>query len=125
VLSPLASVLRLASVIACLIVIVSFVLFVVDQTGNASAHQQAVVNAAAPGAAAPPTSQTAAASGKSGESSARKTIDEAAEAVTSPFSFATEATSSEWLSRGIGLLLTLFFYGFVLGFVTRMIRVRL
>jgi hypothetical protein len=126
VLSPLASVLRLASVVACLIVIVSFALFVVDQTGNASAHQQAVVNAAAPGSGAPPTSsQTTVASSKGGESSARKTIDEAAEAVTSPFSFATEATSSEWLSRGIGLLLTLFFYGFVLGFITRMIRVRL
>jgi predicted PurR-regulated permease PerM len=125
VLSPLASVLRLASVVACLIVIVSFALFVVDQTGNASAHQHAVVNAAAPGSAAAPTSQTTPASSKDGESSARKTIDEAAEAVTSPFSFATEATSSEWLSRGIGLLLTLFFYGFVLGFITRMIRVRL
>jgi hypothetical protein len=125
VLSPLASVLRLASVLACLIVIVSFALFVVDQTGNASAHQQAVVNAAAPGSAAVPTSQAPAASGKQGESSTRRTIDEAAEAVTSPFSFATEATSSEWLSRGIGLLLTLFFYGFVLGFITRMIRVRL
>jgi predicted PurR-regulated permease PerM len=125
VLSPLASVLRLASVALCLIVIASFVLFVVDQTGSASAHQQAVVNAAAPGAAAPNASQTPAASSKQGESSVRKTIDEASEAITSPFSFATEATSSEWLSRAIGLLLTLFFYGFVLGFITRMIRVRL
>ncbi len=124
-LSPLASVLRLASVVLCLIVIVSFALFVVDQTGSASAHQQAVVNAAAPGSGAPPASQAPSRSGKQGESSARKTIDEASEAITSPFSFATEATSSEWLSRAIGLLLTLFFYGFVLGFITRMIRVRL
>lgn len=124
-LSPLAGVLRLASVVLCLIVIASFVLFVVDQTGSASAHQQAVVNAAAPGSAALATSHETPASKKQGESTARKTIDEASEAITSPFSFATEATSSEWLSRGIGLLLTLFFYGFVLGFITRMIRVRL
>jgi hypothetical protein len=125
VLSPLASVLRLASVVLCLIVIASFVVFVVDQTGSASAHQQAVVNAAAPGSAGPPASPTPNASNRRGESSARRTLDDAAEAITSPFSFATEATSSEWLSRGIGLLLTLFFYGFVLGFITRMIRVRL
>ncbi len=123
-LSPLASVLRLASVVLCLIVIASFALFVVDQTGSASAHQQAIVNAAAPGSTVP-AAQAPAASSKRDESSARKTIDEASEAITSPFSFATEATSSEWLSRAIGLLLALFFYGFVLGFVTRMIRVRL
>ena len=40
-LSPLAGVLRLASVVLCLLVVASFVLFVVDQTGSASAHQQA------------------------------------------------------------------------------------
>jgi predicted PurR-regulated permease PerM len=125
VLSPLAGLLRLASVVLCLIVIVSFAMFVIDQTGSASAHQQAVVNAAAPGSAALPTSHATPASKKQDESAARKTIDEASEAITSPFSFATEATSSEWLSRAIGLLLTLFFYGFVLGFITRMIRVRL
>jgi predicted PurR-regulated permease PerM len=123
VLSPLAAALRLASVVLCLIVVVSFVLFAVDQTSSASAHQQAVVNAAAPGAPALAAQQPA--KSNHDKSSLRSTIDEASETITSPFSFATEATSSEWLSRGIALVLTLLVYGFVLSFVARTIRVRL
>jgi hypothetical protein len=130
VLSPLAGVLRLASVVLCLIVVASFVLFVVDQTGSASAHQQAELSHdATPNALAGPGQQPTGAedpgkwhSGSAG--SPRRTIDEAAEAVTSPFSFATESTSSEWLSRGIALALTLIVYGFGLAFVARLIRVR-
>jgi predicted PurR-regulated permease PerM len=123
VLSPLAGVLRLASALLCLIVVASFVLFVVDQTGSASAHQQAELNHETT-----TTQQETQTNGrwKSGSSgSPRKTVDEAAEAVTSPFTFATEATSSEWLSRGIALALTLIVYGFGLAFVARVIRVRL
>jgi hypothetical protein len=125
VLSPLAGVLRLASVVLCLIVGVSFVLFVVDQTGSASAHQQAELNTQPTATAVANPSTGEGASKDAGKSSARKTIDEASESITSPFSFATEATSSEWLSRGIGLLLTLLVYGFALSFLARMIRVRL
>jgi len=44
VLSPLASALRLASVVVCLIVIASFALFVVNKTSSASAHQQQELN---------------------------------------------------------------------------------
>jgi hypothetical protein len=120
VLSPLASALRLASVVLCLIVIVSFALFAIDQTSSASAHQQAKLNdiTRTSGVSAAPTKDA-------GKGSARRTIDEVSEAITAPFSFATDATSSEWLSRAIGLLLTLLVYGFVLGFLARMIRVRL
>ena len=39
VLFPLAGVLRVASRIVCLIVIVSFAIFAVGQTSNASTHQ--------------------------------------------------------------------------------------
>jgi hypothetical protein len=120
VLSALAGVLRLASVVLCLIVIASFVLFVVDQTSSASAHQQAVVNSAASGISTAPTKSSAASKG-----SARKAIDEASETVTSPFSFATDSTSSEWLIHGIDLVLSLLVYGFGLAFVARVIRVRL
>jgi hypothetical protein len=119
VLSPLASALRLASFVLCLIVAASFVLFAVDQTSNASAHQQAKLNNETTSSGVGPSPVKDA-----GKSSVRKTIDEAAEAITSPFSFATEATTSEWLSRAIGLVLTLFVYGFALSFVARAIRVR-
>lgn len=117
-LSTLAAALRLASILLCLIVGVSFALFVIDETSNASAHQQHVVNN--PNEQPPSGKPTT----HSGEGSARKTIDEAAETVTSPFSGVVEGWSSEWSKRGVLLLLTLAIYGFGLGFVARIMRVR-
>jgi hypothetical protein len=119
VLSTLAAALRLASIVLCLIVGVSFALFVIHQTSNASAHQQRKVNEPEPLAAPGPASTT-----HSEKSSARKTIDEAAEAVTSPFSGVTDGWSSEWSKRGVLLLLTLIIYGFGIGFIARIMRVR-
>jgi len=124
VLPALASALRLASIVLCLLVVASFTLFVVNQTGSASAHQQALLGnetRTAPAGAAPDGSL----SSRDAKGSVRKTIDEISEAITSPFSFATDATSSEWLVRGIDLALALLVYGFALGFVARAIRVRL
>jgi predicted PurR-regulated permease PerM len=124
VLTALASALRLASVVLCLVVVASFTLFVVDQTGSASAQQQALLSnetRTTPAGASPHGSQ----SSRDAKGSVRKTIDEISEAITSPFSFATDATSSEWLAHGIDLALALLVYGFALGFVARAIRVRL
>jgi hypothetical protein len=118
VLSTLAAALRLASILLCLVVSVSFALFVIDKTSNASAHQQREVNAASE----QPQSGRPAAREKEG--SARKTIDEAAEKITSPFSGITEGWRSEWPKRIVLLLLTFAIYGFGLGFVARFMRVR-
>jgi hypothetical protein len=119
VLSTLAAALRLASILLCLIVGVSFALYVIDKTSNASAHQQRAVNAPNEQPQSGNPTKT-----RSGEGSARTKIDEAAEAVTSPFSGITEGWSSEWSKRGELLLLTLAFYGFGLGFIARLIRIR-
>jgi hypothetical protein len=119
VLSTLAAALRLASIVLCLIVGVSFALFAIHQTSSASAHQQQIVNS--PGEEPHSFHPTSA---RDEKSSPRKTIDEAAEAVTSPFSGVTESWSSEWSKRGVLLLLTLVVYGFGLGFVSRVMRVR-
>jgi hypothetical protein len=124
VLSPLASALRLASFVLCLIVVASFALFAINQTSNASAHQQQELNEAAPTTATGSTPDSAAPRTHSSKSSARKVIDEASEAITSPFSVAADATSDQWLKRAINLLLALLVYGFGLGFLARVIRVR-
>ena len=118
-LSTLAAALRLASIVLCLIVGASFALFVIHQTSDASAHQQRKVNE--PGVASAPSATTTPHSEKT---SVRKRIDEAAETVTSPFSGVTEGWSSEWSKRGVLLLLTLVIYGFGLGFIARIMRVR-
>ena len=130
--SAIASFLRLASIVLCLIVGVSFALFATSRTSNASAHQQRVLN----GEIAPPqegeTAAEAAAAakkkstdGQASKGSPRRVIDEVAEAVTSPFSGLIDNSSSEWLKRGVLLVLTLALYGFGLSFVARAIRVRL
>jgi hypothetical protein len=132
VLSAIASFLRLSSILLCLIVGLSFALFAISQTSNASAHQQRELN----GEIAPPQERETAAeaaaaakrtsrSGQASKGSPRRVIDEVAEAVTSPFSGLTDGSSSEWLKRGVLLALTLAIYGFGLSFIARAIRVRL
>lgn len=104
---------RLASVVICLIVIASFAIFVVNQTSSASTHQQEELTG---GSTSSKTS--------SHEGTLHKTIDEASNKLTSPFSSITSGWSSQWAIRGVKLLLTLIVYGFALGFLARVIRVR-
>jgi hypothetical protein len=130
VLARLVSLLHLISLALCLIVGVSFLLFVVNRTSSASAHQQRELNNEV---LAPTTEEgsptVAPASGEStghaSKGSPRKTIDEVARAIESPFTGITEGWSSEWLRRSVLLLLSLAVYGFGLSFAARAIRVRL
>ena len=110
----LAKLLTWASVVACLFVAVSFLLFAVNQTSSASAHQQEAVSGESV------SSQTE--TGKEG--GVRKAIDDAANQLTSPFSSITSGSSNEWVVRGVGLLCALIVYGFGLGYIARVIRVR-
>jgi len=130
---PLARVMRLASIVICLIVGASFTLFAVNQTSGAASHQEALLNEGAPaqtaGAGAQGESTTAgvsaggAAKSSSHESSLRSSIDDAANTLTSPFAGVTSDTSSEWTIHTVKLLLTLAIYGFGLGFLARVLRV--
>jgi hypothetical protein len=128
VLFPIARILRLASVALCLITLASFALFAVDQTSTASVHQQNILNGEVPapsGAGGAGGAGTGSAvGGGEHKSSLRKVADDASNAVTSPFSGATSGTHSEWTIRTIRLLIALAVYGFGLGFLARMIRVR-
>ncbi len=107
---------RLASVVVCLIVIASFALFVVNQAGEASTHQLETLGASpkskAPGSkGAPPVKATL-----------RTRIDEVSSELTSPFSAVTAGSSSQWTIHGVNLLLTLLIYGFGIGFLVRVLR---
>jgi len=123
--SALSRTLHLASVFICLIVIASFTVFAVNQTSSASAHQQEVLNneVAKPSTAA--VSGAGARSSPSHESAVHEAIDEASKAFTSPFDGITAGWSSEWLIRSASLGLALVVYGFGLGYLARLIRVRL
>lgn len=113
--------LRLASILISVIVIVSFAFFAFDQTGSASSHQREQI---ASGAGASPGSQHSAGSSQAHEGAVRKAIDEASSRLTSPFSAITSGATSEWAIRGAKLLLALVVYGFGLGFLARVLRVR-
>lgn len=118
-LTPLTSVLRIASRLACLVVLASFALFVVEQTGSASSSAQDAVLGTNNGPAARPTPHRS-----SHEGTLHKTIDEAAERLTSPFSGVTAGDTNEWVIRGVGTLLALLVYGLGIGYLTRLMRLK-
>jgi hypothetical protein len=108
----------LASVAICLVVIASFALFVVNQAGEASTHQLRELGAPA-GAAHAKGKQEA-----KPKATVRTRIDELANDLTSPFKGVTSGSSSQWTIHGVNLLLTLIVYGFGLGFLARVLRMR-
>jgi hypothetical protein len=119
VLFPFAAILRWVSRIACLIVAVSFVLFAVNQTSSASTHQQEALNGTNGGPTSAPPAHSS-----SRESGVHKAIDEVAGKLISPFSGLTGGSTSQWVVRGVGTLMALFVYGVGLGYVARVLRIR-
>jgi hypothetical protein len=100
----------------CAIVIASFVTFAITQTKSASGHQTEAI-----------TGKPASASVTTGpkhEGTVHKTIEEASNTLTAPFAGVVSEADSEWASRGVKLLLALAVYGFGLGYLARVLRVR-
>ena len=121
--SSIAGLLRLASLVICLIVLASFTIFAVDQAKGASSHQQqALVKGAPSNTNGEGTGKPASSSAK--ESSVHKTVDEASNSLTSPFSGITAGSKSAWTIHGVDLLLALVIYGFGLGFIARVLQGR-
>jgi predicted PurR-regulated permease PerM len=118
-LAMIARVLRIASVLICLIAIAWFLAFAVNQTSNASNHQTTEINSA-PGSAALKTST----SETKNEGDVHKTLDEVFSKLSSPFSGLTSG-SSEWTIHLVDTLLVLLIYGFGLAFVARLLRLGL
>jgi hypothetical protein len=124
VLSSIAGLLRMASLVACLIVIASFAIFVADQSGSASTHQQEVVNGGAASTTTTPATPGSPKTSSAHTGTLHKTIDDASNELTSPFSGVTSGSSSQWAIRGVNVLLALIVYGFGVGFLARVIRIR-
>jgi hypothetical protein len=104
------------------IVALSFIVFAADQTKTASGQQQEEIASGAP--AAQSGEKTAASSAKH-ENSFHKGLEEASSTLTSPFAGVISESSSEWLARGVKLLLALLVYGFAVGYVARALAVRI
>jgi hypothetical protein len=117
--SSITGLMRLASRVICLIVIAWFAVFVVNQTSSASTHQQ---NEVTEGTSAP-TGEPSAGTAKH-ESALHQTLDETANALTSPFAGVVSGSSSEWTIHIVKTLLALLVYGFGLAFLARFLHVR-
>ncbi|MHB8532842.1 MAG: hypothetical protein ACYDC2_08980 [Solirubrobacteraceae bacterium] len=109
--------LRFASVGICVLVALSFLIFAVDQAKSASGEQQTALREGTERGSTVPGS-------KRHKNSFHKAVDEAAETFTSPFSEIVTASQSEWAEQGVKLLLALLVYGFGLGYIARVFRVR-
>jgi hypothetical protein len=116
VLSSIVRLLRLASLVICAIVIASFVIFALDQTKTASKHQTEELTTG-------PSTHSTGSSATAKEGTVHRDIDDAAREFTSPFAGVVSGSNSEWLKRGVELLLALLVYGVAVGFVARALRI--
>jgi hypothetical protein len=110
----LARVLRLVSIVACLIALASFITFAVDQSSSASSQQRAKVDES--GGTATTTSSKPA-----HKSALHEAIDKAFSTLASPFSGVTSGSNSQWTIQIADTLLVLFVYGFGLSFLARLL----
>jgi hypothetical protein len=107
----------LCALICCTLVTLSFALFAVDQASSASKQQVAQLaagSAPSPASAAPPPVKP---------KQPRKFIDGAAGTLTSPFRSLVDS-SSQWTLEIFSTLVALLVYGFGLGYLARLWRLR-
>jgi hypothetical protein len=112
----IASTLKIASFLACALVLTSFGLFARDQLNGASKNQQSEIVHGVPTSPGELPSS-------SHHGQPRRFIDGAAKTLLSPFDSIVRSASS-WARRGGATLLALLAYGFGLGFLARYTRGR-
>ena len=129
--SSVVGLLRLASLVICLVVIASFAIFAFDQARGADARQrEALVDGADRDPdESPPTTKASISpitypTSSPHENGVRKAIDEASNNLTSPFSGITARSGSAWTVHTVNLLLTLVIYGFGVGYLANVVRSR-
>jgi hypothetical protein len=118
--------LRLFSILACLVVLLSFAAFAIDEARSGSQSSQAGIAGGpttyAPvpdpaGFAKPSPAQERLREADHG--GAREALDDADDVLLAPLAFVTEENSSAWMRRAIPALLALALYGFGVGFLSR------
>jgi len=102
---------RLASLVCCALVVMSFAMFARDQMAGASEHQQTELVAGTNPDAAPVAITHR-------HSQPRRFIDSAAKTLTSPFS-AVVKSNNAWVDEGLPAVFALLAYGVGLGYLAR------
>jgi hypothetical protein len=116
----LERVLRIAAMLVSVVVVLSFVLFAIDELNGASQRNEAKL-AQDLEANPPPAAER---QREKDHGTVREAIDDANDVVVSPFQGIASSNDSLWVQRGVPALLALLVFGFGLGFLARYTRGR-
>jgi hypothetical protein len=119
----LSGLLRTVSVVASLIVIVSFGLFALDESRKASQHSVEALAGLRGASSSDPSPQQERARERA-HTRVREVIDDANDVLVAPFAGVTSSSSDSWARRGVPALLALLVYGFGLGLLAGYARDR-
>jgi hypothetical protein len=115
--------LRTVAIVVSAIVLVSFGLFAIDETRDASNRSVAAVEGLEATRSADPTAGEERARERA-HNSLREAIDDADDILVAPFAPVTKSSESSWVRRGMPTLLALVVYGFGLAFLARFMHGR-
>jgi hypothetical protein len=116
----LERVLTTVAVAVSLVLVVSFVLFAVDELNGASARNEAKLTQDLESNPPPAAEQQR----EKDHGAIREAIDDANDVLVSPFDGLVSKDDSRWAQRGVPALLALLVFGFGLGFLARFSRGR-
>ena len=106
------SLLRYASIAISAIVLISFAMFVTDQSESGTSKEVATLNSEGPTSIQTPPAATTPAPTAKHHGQPRKAIEDADKAVLSPFNGLVSHSTSKWARKGIPSLLALLVFGF-------------
>jgi hypothetical protein len=111
------------AVLAGAIVILSFALFAIDETGAAS-RRSADAAAGRSAARVPDPSPAQERARELAHGDARELVDDANDILVAPFAAAVPRDADKWVRRGVPGMLAVLVYGFGLAFLARFTRGR-
>ena len=119
----LEGLLRTAAMVASACLLLSFLLFALDETSTASKRTQDAIAGRSASRTTDPSPQQERARERA-HSLPREVVDDVNDVLIAPFSWAEPDGGDRWARRGVPLLVALVVYGFGLGFLARFARGR-
>lgn len=113
--------LRIAGVLASAVVVLSFVLFAIDEAGHASRRATDAI-AGLQAARSPDPSPREERAREAAHGAVREAVDDVDDVLVAPFAPIVSGYDSAWVRRGVPALLAVLVYGVGLAFVARRLR---
>jgi len=114
----LEGLLRVAAMLACACILLSFLLFALDESSTASKRSQDAIAGRSASRTTDPSPQQERARERA-HSQPREVVDDINDVLMAPFTWAEPEGRDRWARRGVPLLVALVVYGFGLGFLAR------